>query len=306
MILKNKLWLILGWMLLAALPTKAKVLWIADVDVMHLEKVFSDCGYEGERGYLRLDDFEYPKVFLKKFPVDYGKIGDEEKRNALFIKILAPLTLLLNEEIQRERGDIEKVKKLIDNKEKLGKKQVELLEQKAKKYDVFTRLKGDERYYFLADELLQRIDSVPPSIMIAAAAIDTNWGMARIVKEANSLYKMLVWHTNKGLKPIGEKEDDSYRYKQYDSIYDSMKDFALKINSHKDFEALRKVRYEVRLTGGYLRGNVLAPYVYGSSHLKNYAGLFDYTVAYYELMEIDKSVLADNMICNNIGKVYEH
>ena len=75
-----------------------------------------------------------------------------------------------------------------------------------------------------------------PSILITGAALETNWGTSRIVKEGNSLYKTLIWHTNEGLKPIGEKEDDSYRIKTYPNIYTSMQEFALKINSSISFE----------------------------------------------------------------------
>jgi hypothetical protein len=52
-------------------------------------------------------------------------------------------------------------------------------------------------------------------------------------------------------------------------------------------------------------GQLLAPYTFGSSNLHNYPGIFDYTLAYYELLEIDKSSLADKIIPDNIIKKYQ-
>ena len=53
-----------------------------------------------------------------------------------------------------------------------------------------------------------------------------------------------------------------------------------------------------------LVGHLLAPYTFGSSNLHNYPGIFDYTLAYYELLEIDKSRLSDKLITDNIIKKY--
>lgn len=251
-----------------------------------------------------LPKLKYPPIFLKKFPSDYTAIGDETERNALFIKILTPLALRLNQEISAERQVISDISNKFQTTGKLSDKDIKQLEKTAEKYDIFTRLKGDERYSYFINELLNRVDRIPPSILITAAAIETNWGTSRIVKDGNSLYKTLVWHTKDGLKPQGETEDDSYRIKIYPDIYASMKDFALKINSHNSFEIMRNMRRERSYRSPIVSGIFLAPYAYGTSALKNYAGIFDYTLAYYELLEIDKATLDSNIIPTDVIKTY--
>lgn len=283
---------------------KADELWLKDIPAEQLRKIYAQSGYEGVKGYLMLPSRQYPPIFLKNFPADYGDITDESERNALFIKILAPLALKLNQELLSERQIILDIENRFKQNPDLSPQDIKILEDKAAKYDIFTRLKSTERYAHLLAELLNRIDRIPPSIMITAAALETNWGASRIVKQANSLYKMLVWHTDDGLKPIGETGDDSYRIKIYPDIYASMQDFALQINSHKAFAALRNFRRERRERTSNISGLLLAPYTYGYSPLKNYAGIFDYTLAYYELLEIDKSSLADKMIPPGTAKTY--
>lgn len=285
---------------------KSQDLWLKDIPVEKLESLYKDIKYAGyPKDHLMLDERKYPRIFLKNFPLGYEKITDEQKRNNLFLKIMIPLALKLNEDIVAEQKELLAIKEKIDTEVPLSQKDITKLEDLGKKYDSFTRLKGNDRYYYITYDLLNKIDRIPPSIIITAAAIETNWGSSRIVKEGNSLYKILEWHTTEGLKPIGETEDHTYRIKTYPDLYSSIQDYALKINSAPSFEKLRNFRREFREMNGNLVGHLLAPYTFGSSNLANYPGIFDYTLAYYELLEIDKSRLSDTIEPKIIIKKYK-
>lgn len=275
---------------------------LKSLNTNQLRQIYDVYKYHGEKDYLMIPSYQYPAIFLSHFPSDYNKITDEKERNSLFIKILAPLALKINLEIKKERDTLLALNQKFENKQPLNNKELKTLENMAGKYDVFTRLKGEERQRFLLRELLLKIDFIPPSLLITAAAIETNWGTSRIVKEGNSLYKTLVWHTNKGLKPIGESEDDSYRIKIYPDIYSSMKEFALSINSELKFADMRDVRKEFLYRENIPFGNILAPYLIWKSPLKNYAGMFQYTLAYHELNIIDKSALDSTIDLNKLPK----
>ena len=278
----------------------AETLEIGKINTQKLEEIFSFYQYHGEKDYLMIPEYNYPPIFCNYFPDDFTKITDEKKRNALFIKILAPLTLKLNNQILSERNEIKSIAQDFKNQKTLSPKQISILEEKAKKYDVFTRLQGTYRQQYQIDELLIKVHVVAPSILIIAAALETNWGTSRIVKEGNSLYKTLVWHTDEGLKPIGETEDDTYRIKTYPNIYASMEEFALKLNSSISFDNFRGFRHQVIERKTLLLGSTLAPYLVWNSPLKNYAGLFEYTLSYYELNIIDKSILNSKMIAKEL------
>lgn len=267
-----------------------------------LRQLYDFYAYHGEKDYLMLPSYRYPALLLSRFPEDYGKITDEKERNALFIKILAPLALKINQEIKQERERLLRLNDKFEKGRPLTSEDERELAELARKYDVFTRLKNEERTRFLLRELLLKIDFIPPSLLITAAAIETNWGTSRIVKEGNSLYKTLVWHTDKGLKPIGEKEDDTYRIKTYPDLYSSMKEFALSLNSELKFADMRDVRKEFLYRDNIPFGSVMAPYLIWKSPLKNYAGMFQYTLAYYELNIIDKSSLDSTIKTDKLPK----
>lgn len=278
--------------------TKASDIWLKNIPTKELKLLHQKIGYEGEKGYLMLDTHTYPRFFLKNFPPDFNTITDEKERITLFIKILAPLTLKANEEIAQERDRINNINTKLKNDKKLSEKDIKFIENKAEKYDVFTRLKNSERHKRILNELLEKVDTVPPSILITAAALETNWGSSRIVKDGNSLYKILNWYSDEGLKPIGETLDNSYRIKTYPDIYESIKEFALLLNSDIDFSDFRKFRKSQRYINPLITGIMLAPRIFLASNLQNYAGLFEYTLNYYELLEIDKSKLTDKIITN--------
>ena len=280
----------------------AEFIEIDHIKVQDLQDIYAFYNYNGEKGYLMIPSYHYPPIFLRHFPDDFASITNEAERHALFIKILAPLALRLNNEIIAERREIIALDQAFKQNQELSPQQEQWLEDKAAEYDVFSRLKGHRRYTYLLGELLQKVHVIPPSVLITAAALETNWGTSRIIKEADSLYKTLEWHTDKGLKPIGETQDDSYRIKIYPNIYNSMQEFAHKLNTALPYQDFRGFRNQILERKTPLLGSSLAPYLVWNSPLKNYAGLFDYTLAYYELNIIDKSVLDSKMISVELPK----
>ena len=239
-----------------------------------------------------MKDWKYPPIFLETLPIDYNQITDSQKRNKLFLQILAPLALKVNLEISLEKWEIEDIIKEYNETLSLTDKQIEYIEEKAKKYDIVTHLKGEIRIAHFLKELKFKVDNIPPSLLMATAAIESNWGTNRPAQLANSLYRELVWYTDEGLEPLDEQEDKSYRYKIFPSLYASMVSHALKINSNVNYEQFRTERKQVRLREKPLLGRNFAHTMLLDSNLQNYAGILDYTITFYELINIDEAELA--------------
>lgn len=269
--------------------------------VAEVENLYKQLGYENYMAAAKAVE-KVPAVFLKKFPSDYETIiDDEDRRNQLFIKIIAPLGIKLNEAILKERGELEQIIADFIKNDELTEAQMARVEELAEKYDHFTPLKGYRRYKLLLAELRNKIDILPASFYIAFAAAETNWGSSRIVKEGNALYKELVWHTDKGLKPVDETEDDTYRIRIFPSLYDAMESFALRINSNVNFRNFRIQRKEHRYRRQLMTGRNIAHTMPMFTPLKNYVGLIDYTTTFYELVYIDSAKLfyPENPLKNN-------
>ena len=130
--------------LLTSSPALAVELWLKDIPLNKLEALYQEVGYQNkvfnyEKDYLMLDTYTYPPIFLKNFPKEFFAIEDDKKRANLFIKMLIPLVFKLNSDILAERKLIENIANK-KNLTELSAEEIKILEDKAVKYDVFTRL----------------------------------------------------------------------------------------------------------------------------------------------------------------------
>ena len=259
------------------------IIYIKKTTVSELENIFKKHNYLRFRG---LDDNAYPAIFLTSLPTDFSEIKSQKYRNELFIRILTPLAMKINEEISNERSALLRLEKKFAQDGALSPKETQKLETLALKYDVFTRLKDTNRISYLLENLKQRVDIVPPSILVAIAAMESNWGTSRVATLANSLYKEKIWYTNEGLEPL-ENKDDGYRFKIFDSLIDGMRSFALTFNSNKDYEAAWLARALSAERHDTVAGESIAYALALSSNLPNFAGILDYTAAFYDFMSLD-------------------
>lgn len=270
------------------MPQKNEGLYFDKISVSQLKNIYKQNNYFA---YIPKDNYQIPAIFLTRFPEDFSSIKDENERNQLFIQILSPLALKVNETILQERYQLLEIQKLYIKNKKLDDKQIFWLEKTAEKYDFFTRLKGQERIERIINKLLERIDVIPPSILIGIAAIETNWGSSRLAQEGNALYREIAWNSNQGLIPEDEKEDLSYRIKQFSSLYESMLSFAIKINSNLNYDSMKVLRADMRYRRKIIDGRSLASSFVLYSPKNNFIGLLDYTITFYEMVNIDASKL---------------
>ncbi len=270
---------------------KADGIYIDEITTDELEEIYQIYGY---KDYIYMRDWIYPPIFLKKLPSDFREIKDPQKRNKLFLQILGPLALKVKQELYEDSINIRLLELQFKNKHNLSPEQEQFLEEQAKKYDIFTRLKGERRYAYILKELVLRVNFVPPSMLMGVAAIESNWGTNRPANEANSLYRELLWYSNEpGLTPKDETEDKSYKYKIFPSLIDSMRSYSHKINTGVNYHQIRFLRKEIESRNKPVFGRTLAHAMIFDSNLPNFAGLLDYTMTFYELSNFDEASLGD-------------
>ena len=257
--------------------------YIENAPVEELEKLYQEHKYTN---FKKVATKEYPAIFLKSFPKDFREIKSLNYRNELFIKILTPLALKINQEIQNERDTILNIEKTYQKNNALKDYDIKKLDELSNKYNYFTRAKNTGRINEQLHALKLRVNQVPPSILIATAAMETNWGFSRIANEANSLYKEKIWFTNEGLEPL-ENKNDGYRFKIFDSLIDSMRSFALTFNSDINYQSVWFARENLKEMHGLIAGENIAYALATSSTLPNFAGILDYTTAFYNLFILD-------------------
>ncbi len=146
-----------------------------------------------------------------------------QKRKREFIKIMLPLIERANEEVLKERAFILKVK----DKKELTKEEKENLERLMEKYRT-TDIK----------ELLKRVNSVPPGLVLAQAAVESGWGTSRFFREANNAFGIYAFKRKRCLKAKGS----SVCLKVYDNLYQSVKDYIYNLNVGWAYGKFRELR----------------------------------------------------------------
>jgi len=106
--------------------------------------------------------------------------------------------------------------------------------------------------------LLQRVDVVPVSLVVAQAANESAWGKSRFAREGNNLFGIWCYTEGCGIVPKLRKDEAKHEVRRYDSFKDSVVDYMRNINRHRAYQKLREIRAAERAAGRELSGYRLA------------------------------------------------
>lgn len=169
-----------------------------------------------------LDNPEIPNVLIKSFPKDFPDVYPVEKKKELFTKIMLPIILAINAEIENEQIKLDKA--LIEN-------DLETIENLKAKYNATN-----------IEELKIRIKPIPIEIALGQSAKESGWGSSRFAIEGNNIFGEWTWEPGTGIVPAERAEGEIYEVKKFESLTDSMRSYALKLNSLNYYEDFRLIR----------------------------------------------------------------
>lgn len=144
-------------------------------------------------------------------------------------------------------------------------------------------------------QLLEKVDVVPPSLVMAQAAKDSLWGTSRFAVAANNLYNHRCYSKGCGIVPKNRGSGSTYEMQKYVDVGGSVADYIHVLNSrpkHREFRRLRRVaREEAR----FVYGNELA---FG---LKSYSSRGDaYVAALQSAIRVNKLVVYDKRMLEEL------
>lgn len=212
-----------------------------------LHKTFGRLDYHLEN--IKSGDNLVPRVFLASLPGDLAKVPENKTRKAIFFQAMLPLILQVNEEILDDRRRLWKLRYQMSMGEKTSAADRLWLRVMTERYKVKA---GD------MDALFSRIDIVPPSLALAQAAEESGWGTSRFAREGNAMFGQWTWSKTGGLTPKEREEGKTHKVRAFDSITDSVRAYAMNLNSHRAYKGFRKTRQALRRSGKPMTGHLLA------------------------------------------------
>ena len=218
------------------------------------------------------EKFEVPFYKFKELPYNLDAASPEERKN-IFIQIVLPMILFENEKILSMRNKIIEIRKAGNNVSNDDKKWLN---------GIFELYHVDEKSF---DEILKRVDIIPPSIAIAQAAKESGWGSSRFSIEGNALFGVWDWNEDAGIIPSERNDDSSHVVKKYPNLEKSISNYLKNINTHFAYVEFREERFFMRENNISLNPFTLLAF------LENYSEERDYYID-----DLEKIILGNGLI----------
>ena len=93
------------------------------------------------------------------------------------------------------------------------------------------------------DELLRRVDIVPPRLAVAQAVQESGWGTSRFAQAGNALFGQ---HAPVGEGAIQASGNANVALKAFDTIQASVRDYMRNLNRHRAYRGFRAARAGMR------------------------------------------------------------
>lgn len=185
-----------------------------------------------------------PALFIQRLPSDISSVPQAADRKALFLRALLPFVVATNERITRQRERLIDMLPLIEQGLPLGTDDRRFLEQVQTDFRV-SRLDPEE--------LLRRMDVVPPSLALAQAAEESGWGTSRPAREENALFGQMVFN------------EGGMRLREFENLRETVDAYIRNLNTHRAYADFRQKRAQLRRASRPLDSHMLA------GHIKRYS-----------------------------------
>jgi Bax protein len=172
----------------------------------------------------------------KSLPGNIVNIKDMRERRYLFIRVMLPLILKANKDIEEDRDRIERMMK---KKSRLAKKDKVALKDLAAQYFIDNITAKDD--IELIHELLLRVDILPASLALAQAAKESGWGSSRFARQANNVFGLRTL-SGDGMIPFYRDGDDVFKMSIFRDLQSCVRFYMRTINTHPAYEELRYIR----------------------------------------------------------------
>jgi len=224
-----------------------------------IEQLFNDLNYTPEAWQAGIR--EIPRLYITDIPPRWrdktSKEIDVATKKRVFFRLLGPLVLHANELIQADRDRIKSIIEALRAGAAVSPEDQTFMREAAAAYEV-DEGKTELADHALQDELLLRVDTLPPSLVLAQAAEESGWGTSRFAAEGNALFGMWTW-SDKGIAPSQQRAGlGNYKIAAYETPLKSVVAYMHNLNTHRSYGKLRARRAELRKAGAKVTGWELA------------------------------------------------
>jgi len=138
------------------------------------------------------------------------------------------------------------------------------------------------------DELLIAIDVLPPSLVLAQAANESNWGRSRFAEDFNNYFGIWCFVKDCGVVPTKRDLNAIHEVATFDSLKDCIDYYVLTLNRNYAYQNLRSIRKSQRDNLSPITGIALAEGLNGYAEIgEDYINVIQAVIRYNNLERYD-------------------
>lgn len=192
-------------------------------------------------------------VDYSKLP-DFSAIEDTTERKQAFFEYMRPAVEFRNEVNRERRVLLGAVALRIEHGLTLSQSDQHFLEIMRERYRVDEKLDDAEA----VAALQRRMDTLPESLVLAQAAIESGWGTSRFARQANNIFGEWCFTEGCGVVPKRRAERASYEVRKFDTVDEAIASYFRNLNTHSAYKPLRDLREQAREEDKEISGTQIA------------------------------------------------
>ena len=231
-----------------------------------------------------------PVLDLQTLPNELHLIKDVKIKKEQFIISILPAVVQENTKIRANRKRLLEIKELLVVYKTLNRNDQQFLERLASQYNINTL---NKHKIDIIEALLESVDVIPNSIVLAQAANESGWGTSRFATEFNALFGEYTFDIKSGVEPIYRNNGEKHLIKFFSSINQSVGSYFKNLNTHSAYKDFRAKRKQLRKNNSELDPIILVQYLKFYAKDKNYVKTIESIIKINKLIQFDgvKSVI---------------
>ncbi|MEQ8953751.1 MAG: glucosaminidase domain-containing protein, partial [Gammaproteobacteria bacterium] len=193
---------------------------------------------------------------IQVFP-DFASIQDVEIKKQQFFDYLQDYIDARNAEVAQRREQLQAYAAAITDGGSLSRIELDRLQQLADMYRLDME-NSTESAAEMIQTLLNRVDVIPTSLVLAQAANESAWGTSRFTLEGFNLFGQWCFEEGCGIVPRQRAAGAIHEVKRFESIQRAIDSYFLNINTHHSYRFFRDLRAQMRAQERQLNSVVLA------------------------------------------------
>ncbi|WP_025674507.1 glucosaminidase domain-containing protein [Salinivibrio socompensis] len=183
---------------------------------------------------------------------DFQSFAAGAERKQAFFDYFTPIVNTINGEILADRTALLAWR---ERKNDLSNHEIKRIQTLANQYKLEDFDVSQEADWMA---LIQRVDMIPPSLVLAQAANESAWGISRFAREGNNYFGQWCFSKGCGLVPKQRTEGEIHEVAAFGNPQASVESYINNLNTHAAYQGLREIRATLREQDKIVSGVALA------------------------------------------------